>query len=131
MKFARRKIWINGSRCLCELEPDGSVTYNVDVSPEELKWIINVLLRDYELKRQSKIGLEGKEYDQASIEIGNMNNKEAREAALNELVRENQEQGAYDFKCPRCRCQPGCCCCREGFCGCKENQVRIDESKLI
>jgi hypothetical protein len=143
MEFAKRKCWINGDRCLCEFERDGSVTFKDDVSIEELKWLVGALLRDAEYKRQCRIGLGGEEAEAALDKIEKINKKAAQDAALSEMVRLSEEMGLYDdnrpnplikdppFKCPDCRCQPGCCCCREGFCGCKENRIEIDESKVF
>ena len=131
MKFAKRKIWINGERCLCEIEEDGSVTFKDDVSFEELKWTVGALLRDAEYKRQCRIGLGGDEAEGALDQIKKINQKSAQNYALEEMVRISQEMGLYDspasFKCPMCRCHPGCSCCKEGACDCKENRIEVKD----
>jgi sorbitol-specific phosphotransferase system component IIA len=78
MIFAKRKIWVDGKRCVCEFEEDGTVTFADDVSPEELQWTIGVLLREAELQRQLRIGLKGDEVILATQEIGLINTYEAR-----------------------------------------------------
>jgi len=176
MQFAKRRIWLNGERCLCELEADGSVTFREDITPEELKWAVGVLLRDAEQKRQQRIDdgwmptIYGAERDKeilggklvikdtrfpiyrifAELSEGLTIEEIAKDFDLQVCALKEVLQGAAcyfdedkvallkngtlspkEFKCPCCRCQPGCICCREGFCGCKENRIAIDESQVF
>ncbi len=100
MQFAKRKLWINGNRCICEFESDGSVTFKDDVSIEELKWAIGALLREAEYNRQRRIGLDGDEARAAHVKVKQIDEKEAQNAALDEIVRLDQEMGLYDDEGP-------------------------------
>ena len=51
-RYAPRKCWANPMRMMCEMKEDGFVDFANDITTDELKDMVAVLLRESEYKRQ-------------------------------------------------------------------------------
>lgn len=54
-KYARNEVWVNPERLLALLKEDGSVEFAGDVTVDELKWAVTVLLQQREIDRQERL----------------------------------------------------------------------------
>lgn len=133
MKFKKKKVMMHyhsgvEDKCICEIEEDGSITFHEEASIEQIKWALGYALRESQFQDQDQHGtfcctLEEKEAAREELNI--INSKAARDSALTEISRLDQES----FKCSKCRCPSNCACCNGEYCGC--NEIEIDETVLF
>jgi hypothetical protein len=54
-EYARQPCWINSNRKLCELQTDGSILFVEDITIDELKWLVGVMLREHQDENHKRI----------------------------------------------------------------------------
>ena len=100
MKFVKNKIFML-NKVLCELQEDGSVTFDKDISIEELKYAVGAALRELCIHLRGRLlsdilDEDGVAYKAVEEELKKINEKAARNASLDEMVRLSEEMGLYD-----------------------------------